>query len=179
MRIVFQAKAALLAGVFSLAALGPTLAHEYETGGITVVHPWARATPGGATVGAAFCEIRAAEGKADQLIAASSPLAGRVEVHTHSQVDGVMKMRRLDALPIAAGASVVLGPAGNHLMLFDLKQPLKEGELIPVTLVFEKSGQVTLDVSIEPAGAKGPHGMDHQPGHDNAGKGSGAGHEGH
>jgi periplasmic copper chaperone A len=171
----------IAAAATTLSTFGAATADEYKAGGITVAHPWARATPGGTTVGAAYFEIKAATGKPDTLVSAASPVAGRVEVHTHTQEDGVMKMRRLDALPIAAGSSVVLGPAGHHLMLFDLKQPLKEGDRIPVTLVFEKSGPVTLDVSIEPAGAKGPHGMDHQPGHDKAGNGSGsgAGHEGH
>ncbi len=179
--IVAVTSAVISAAATTLGTMDVATAHEYEAGGITVAHPWARATPGGTTTGAAYFEIKAADGRADTLVSASSPLAGRVEVHTHTQEDGVMKMRRLDALPIAAGSSVVLGPAGHHLMLFDLKQPLKEGDLIPVTLVFEKSGTITLDVSVERAGAKGPNGMDHQPGHEKAsdGAGSGAGHEGH
>jgi periplasmic copper chaperone A len=166
-----------LAALMAVAIVPTTLAHEYESGSVKVAHPWARATPGGATVGAAFMEIKAAEGKADKLVAASSPLAGRVEVHTHIEEDGVMKMRRLDALDIAAGKAVVLKPSGDHLMLFDLKEPLKEGELIPITLQFEKAGEIKLDVSVEPAGAKGPHGMDHQPGHEDSAKGSGSGDE--
>lgn len=142
------------------------LAHEYEAGGITVSHPWARATPGGATVGAAYVEIQAKDGQSDVLVAATSPLAGRVELHTHSMDGGVMKMRRMEKLPIAGGASAVLKPSGDHIMLFDLKEPLKEGAVLPITLVFEKAGEVKIEATIEPPGAKGPHGLDHQPGHD-------------
>ncbi len=153
-------------------------AHEYEAKGVTVAHPWARATPEGAKVGAAFMEIKAAGDAADVLLSAASPIAGRVEIHTHIHEDGVMKMRRIDNLPIGAGQSVVLKPSGDHIMLMDLTGPLKEGELVPLTLVFEKAGSVEVEATIEPVGAKGPHGLDHQPGTDDAAGGSGD-HGGH
>ncbi len=148
--------------IFLSPALGS--AHEYEAGGITVAHPWARATPGGATVGAAYVEITSKD--ADTLIAASSPAAGRVEIHTHGMDDGIMKMRKLDKLGIPAGGSALLKPSGDHIMLLDLKAPLKEGDLLPITLVFEKAGEVKIDATVEPVGAKGPHGLDQQPGHE-------------
>ena len=139
-------------------------AHEYTAGSVSVTHPWARATPPGATVGVAFAEVSVGDGAADTLVSASSPVAGRVEVHSMTEEDGIMKMRRLDTLAIAPGKPVVLSPAGNHIMLFDLKQPLKDGDLIQVTLVFEKAGPITIDASVEPMGANGPHGLVHQPG---------------
>ncbi len=151
-------------------------AHEYEAGTISVAHPWVRTTPPGATVGVAFAEIKAAAGGGDTLVSASSPVAGRVEVHSMTEEDGIMKMRRLEKLGIEAGTSHVLSPSANHIMLVDLKQPLKEGELVKITLVFEKAGPITIDASVEPLGAKGPHGMDHQPGHEPAG-GDKAGHQ--
>lgn len=152
-------------------------AHDYEAGGVSVAHPWARATPGGATVGAAYMEIKTRDGIADTLVSAASPAAGRVEIHTHTLEDGVMKMRRIEKLAIGAGASVVLRPSGDHIMLFDLKQPLKEDDLLPITLVFEKAGEIKVEATVEPVGAKGPHGMDHQPGH--AVGGGSEGHDGH
>ena len=155
----------------ALVVPGPALAHEYEAGDISVAHPWARATPGGAKVGAAFMEIKAKDGVADTLVSASTPAAGRVEIHTHIMDDGVMKMRRIENLPVGEGKSVVLRPSGDHIMLFDLKAPLKEGDLLPLTLVFEKAGEIKIEATVEPVGAKGPHGMDHQPGHE-AGGGS-------
>ncbi len=164
---------ALICGATTIAT-----AHEYTVGSITVTHPWARATPPGATIGVVFAEIKAAEGGADTLVTVSSPVAGRVEVHSMTEEDGIMKMRRLDELAIAPGKAVVLSPSGFHVMLFDLKQPLKEGDLVQITFGFEKSGPVTIDASVEPVGAMGPHGLDHQPGHEKI-KGGSTGHEHH
>src|SRR5262245_29733230 len=109
------------------ALIAPAECHEFSNAGVTVAHPWARATPGGVKVGGAFFEIKAAAGKGDRLIAASSPVAGSVEIHNHIMEGGVARMRRVDAIAIAGGKSVVLAPSGYHVMLMDLKQPLKEG----------------------------------------------------
>lgn len=162
---------AFFGAAFAFIVPALAVAHEYEAGSITVAHPWARATPGGATIGAAYAEIKAKDGAADTLVSASSPAAGRVEIHTHSMDGGVMKMRQIENLAIPGGGSAVMKPSGDHIMLFDLKAPLKEGDTVPITFVFEKAGAVTVDATVEPVGAKGPHGMDHQPGVE--------GHEGH
>lgn len=77
-----------------------------------------------------------------------------------------MKMRRVDAIDLTAGSAHVLKPSGDHVMLMDLKEPLKEGDLLKITLIFEKAGEIEVDATVEPIGAKGPHGMDHQPGHE-------------
>jgi copper(I)-binding protein len=157
---------AFLGAALMISAPAVALAHTYEAGGVTVAHPWARATPGGASVGAAYAEIKAKDGAADTLLSASSPAAGRVEIHTHTMDGGVMKMRKIEKLAIPAGGSAVMRPSGDHIMLFDLKAPLKEGDLVPMTLVFEKAGEVTIEATVEPVGAKGPHGSDGQPGHE-------------
>lgn len=149
--------------IAALAATASAGAHEYGAKGITVAHPWARATPQGAKVGAAYLEIKAGKGVSDKLVAARSAIAGTVEIHDHVSEGGVMKMRKVSAVAIPAGKSVVLGPSGHHVMLMDLKAPLKEGDLLKLTLVFEKAGEIEVDASIEPVGAKGPHGFDHQP----------------
>ncbi|MDZ4841668.1 MAG: copper chaperone PCu(A)C [Hyphomicrobium aestuarii] len=167
-----------------LATVAPAHAHEVEKAGITVAHPWARATPGGATVGAAYLEIKAAAGAVDRLIGASSPVSGRTEIHTHIHEGTVMKMRRVDGLDVAGGGSLVLKPSGDHIMLMDLKAALKEGDIVPIMLQFEKAGIVAIEASIEPVGAMGPHGMDHQPGHGSAansagGHGKHGGHSDH
>jgi periplasmic copper chaperone A len=162
-----QLKARLIASVlaFGLAsqAITASSAHEVTVKGVTVAHPWARATPGGATVGAAFMEIRTEAGVTDTLVSATSPVAGRVEVHTHTMEGDVMKMRRLEALQLKAGDSRVLKPMGDHVMLFDLKKPLKEGETVTLTLTFAKAGAIEVQGTVEPAGAMGPHGFDTQP----------------
>jgi periplasmic copper chaperone A len=147
-------------------AAAPASSHEETKGGVTVAHPWVRATPGGVTNGAAYLEIKAAGGVTDKLIGASSVVAGRAELHTHIMDGAVMKMRRVETIEVKGGQSVVLKPSGDHLMLMDLKAPLKEGDLIKLTLTFEKAGPIEVEATVEPIGANGPHGMDHQPGHE-------------
>jgi periplasmic copper chaperone A len=176
-----RAVRSLFAVLAVVSAAATASAHEATSKGVTVAHPWTRATPGGATVGAAFMEIRTDKGVTDRLISAASPVAGRVEVHTHIMDGEVMKMRRVEALDLKDGASHVLKPMGDHIMFFDLKQPLKEGDLVKIQLTFEKAGVVEVEGTVEPAGAMGPHGMDRQPGHEEkAGKAGGSdGKSGH
>ncbi|MFN3868225.1 MAG: copper chaperone PCu(A)C [Hyphomicrobiaceae bacterium] len=164
-----MSKTILTAGLFSVALLlgvPAGSAHEYRSKSITVSHPWARATPPGATVGAAYLEIVASKSGGDTLISAKSDVAGRVEIHTHKMDGDVMKMQQIENLPIKAGKSAVLKPSGDHIMLMDLKKPLAEGDLLKLTLTFEKAGDIEIEATVEPIGAKGPHGMDHQPGHE-------------
>ena len=148
-----------------LIAIGVATAHEFSANGVTVAHPWARATPGGAKIGGAYLEMSAAAGRGDRLIGARSPAAGAVEIHNHVMEGGIMKMRRVDAITVPGGKSVVLKPSGYHLMLTGLKAPLKEGDLLKFTLLFEKAGEIEVEATVEPIGAMGPHGFDHQPGH--------------
>ena len=154
---------AILAVALLLIVVGAATAHEFSSKDITVSHPWARATPGGVTVGGAYFEVKAAPGPGDRLIGARSAVAGSMEVHSHSIENGVAKMRRVDGLPIKGGESVVLKPGGYHVMLLDLKKPLKEGDLLKFTLSFEKAGDIEVEATVEPIGAKGPHGFDSQP----------------
>ncbi len=131
----------------------PAAAQEFRAGGITVVAPWARATPGGAKVGGAYLELKAAPGPGDRLVSASSPAAGTVEIHEHIDDRGVMKMRRIDGLAVPGGASVTLKPGGYHLMLMNLKQPLKQGDKVSLTLTFEKAGTLAVEGPVAPLGA--------------------------
>lgn len=151
------------------------VAHGGAANGVSVEHPWVRATPGGSTITAAFMEIKSETG--DKLMSAASPAAGRVEVHTHIMEGDVMKMRRVEALDIKAGDTRHLKPMGDHIMLFDLKAPLKDGDTVKMTLTFEKAGAVEVEATVEPVGATGPHGMDQQPA--NSGEKSGGEHQHH
>lgn len=148
-----------------LAASAAIAQQGSQSSGVTVTKPWARATPGGAKVGAAYLQLSAAPSGPDKLVAARSPVAGNVELHTHSQVDGVMKMRRVDDIAVAPGKNVTLKPGGLHIMLMDLKQPLKEGETIDLTLVFEKAGEVAVKVPVLKVGSAGPDGAKGGGGH--------------
>ena len=170
---------ALFVALVTGSGLYPLQAHEGSSKGVTVAHPWVRATPGGSTIAAAFMEIKTATGVSDKLIAASSPVAGRVEVHTHIKDGDVMKMRRVEALELKPGESRVMKPSGDHVMMFDLKTPLKEGELVKLVLSFEKAGAIEVEATVEPIGAMGPHGMDHQPGSDGQNTGSSSEHQHH
>lgn len=145
-------------GVAVLLTGGAALAQEFKSGGITIVTPWARATPGGAKVGGAYLQLKAGTGTNDRLVAAKSPVAGAVEIHDHIDEGGIMKMRRVDGIAVPDGQTVTLKPGGYHLMLMDLKQPLKQGGKLPLTLVFEKAGEVAVEATIAPIGAMGPAG---------------------
>ena len=121
---------------------------------VNVDKPWSRAQMAGRN-GAVYLTLTGKDG-GDRLTGASSPVATRVELHETLMDQGVMKMREVKELPVPAGATVALQPGGLHLMLMNLKQPLKEGETVSVTLVFEKAGAVTAQAVIAKAGAAAP-----------------------
>lgn len=165
----------LVAAVCCLPLAVSAGSHEFTSNGVTVSHPWVRATPGGATVGAAYLEIGADANTTDKLVGVSSPVAEKGEIHTHVHDGDVVRMRKVKGgLDIAAGKSVILKPSGDHIMLMGLKQPLKEGETVTLTLQFEKAGPIEVEASVEPIGAKGPHGFDKQPTSDDASGDAGA-----
>jgi copper(I)-binding protein len=119
---------------------------------IHVADAWARATPPGVDNGAVYCKI-SNHGGADRLVGARSPAAQAVEIHTSLAQNGVVEMRRVDALPVEAGASVELAPAGTHVMLVGLAAPLVAGAKIELTLVFATAGEVTVEVPVVDARA--------------------------
>ena len=162
------------AALLGLLCVAPA-AHEYTSKGVTVAHPWARATSGGAKVGAAYFEVRVDAGKGDRLIEASTPVAALAEVHEHSMEAGVARMRRVEVIAVPAGKPLVLGPGGYDVMLMGLKEPLKEGDIFKLTVVFERAGAIEVDATVEPIGAMGPHGFEQQP----ATKPDGGGHRHH
>lgn len=107
----------------------------------------ARASIGNAPTSAVYMTITTSGGP-DSLIAAASPAAQAVELHASLEEGGVSKMQRLDAVPVAADAPARLEPGGYHIMLIGLAAPLDEGATVPLTLTFEKAGEVTLDVPV-------------------------------
>ncbi len=118
-----------------------------------VEQPWARATIGNSTVSAAYMTLRNPTGQPDRLLEASTPAAGRVELHTMTMDNNVMRMRRVDAIDVAAGGATQLRPGGLHVMLMELRQPLRAGEQLQLTLRFERAGTVQVAVPIAPANA--------------------------
>ena len=145
----------VIAMLSSLAA--PVCAEEVKAGDLVITQAWSRATPGGAKIGGAYLTIENKGATADRLIGGSADIAGKIEVHEMTMKDGVMTMRPLDkGLSIEPGKTVKLAPGGYHLMMFDLKSPLKQGEKLPVTLDFERAGKVKVTLDVAGVGAQGP-----------------------
>lgn len=123
-------------------------AHDFTVGDITIEHPWARATPPKAVNAGGFMQLTSKAG--DQLIAASSDIAEKTEIHEMKMVDGVMKMRPVAAgLALAPNQALKLAPGSYHIMFIGIKQPFKEGDQFPVTLTFAKAGKATVNIKVQ------------------------------
>ena len=145
---------AAFVGIMLMIAASHTYAHDYKVGALQIVDPWSRATPKGASVAAGYMKITNTGTTADRLVGGATPVAGRVEVHEMTMDDGVMKMRPVkDGLEIKPGETVELKPGSFHIMLLDLKQPIKMGERVKGTLTFEKAGNVDVEYAVVAAGA--------------------------
>jgi copper(I)-binding protein len=153
-RLTAQLAAALLGVAFSLAAYG-----QVRAGSLTVSDAWARASAGAQPNGAAYLKVRN-DGATDRLLSASAPVAEVVELHTHVMDGTIMRMRKVDAIDVTGGSTTELKPGGLHVMLIGLKAPLKAGEKFPLTLKFERAGEVKLDVEVRGTAAEKPmHGQ--------------------
>jgi copper(I)-binding protein len=143
----------------ALAAL--TLAVSAAHAQTTVKDPWVRGTVPQQKATGAFMQLTSTQG--GKLVSASSPSAGVVEVHEMAMEGSTMKMRAVPSLDLPAGKSVELKPGGYHVMLMDLKAPLKEGDSVAITLVVEgkdgKKESVEVKAPVKPLGdAKGAMG---------------------
>ena len=129
-----------------LAALLPSLAAADAT--LSVHAPFVRLAPPGATTTGVFMQIRNA-GKSDRaLVKADCRCAKTVELHTHINDNGVMKMRAIPAIDIRAGTQTDLKPGSFHVMLIDMSRELKEGDTIALTLTFDDASQQTIDAPV-------------------------------
>lgn len=122
---------------------------------VSVENPWARPTPPSAKLGAGYLTV-VNSGAADRLVGAASPAAARVEMHVTLRDGEIMRMREVKAFDLPAKGRLELKPAGAHLMFVDLKRPFKQGDKVPVTLKFEKAGEVKVDLQVgrQPAPAE-------------------------
>jgi periplasmic copper chaperone A len=136
---------------------------EAASAPVTVLDAWVRGTVEGQTSTAAYMTLRAQNGA--RLVSVTSPAAGRCSVHEMTISGNLMKMRTLDTVTIPAGGSLALAEGHDHLMLEDLAHPLKEGDLVPLTLTFvDSSGKrsaVEVQAPVVPLGKAGP-GAPHQ-----------------
>src|SRR5437867_10890923 len=157
-----------IAAAVALATLlaAPVRAEDVKAGDLVITQAWSRATPSGAKIAGAYLTIENKGTAPDRLVGGSGDVAGRFEIHEMAMDGGVMKMRPLDkGLAIEPGKTVKLAPGGYHLMLFDLKSQLKQGDKVPVTLQFEKAGKVKLSLDVQGVGAQGPAAGSNAGGH--------------
>jgi copper(I)-binding protein len=131
---------------------------------ITVKDPWIRATVPQQKATGAFMQLSAAQDT--RLVEAKSPVAGTVEIHEMKMENNVMKMRAVQGVDIAAGKAVDLKPGGYHVMLMGLKEQMKEGASVPVTLVFEgkdkKRETVEVKATVRPLAGGAPRKDEHK-----------------
>lgn len=139
-------KSTLFAGLGALFLASPALA-----GDIMVHDPYARASTMNATSGAAFMMIHNNGDQADRLIDVSSPVAKKVELHTHLEdANGVMKMMHVEeGFELPAGGTIELKRGGHHVMFMGITDAFEQGDMVPVTLTFEKAGEMQIDVPVD------------------------------
>ncbi len=141
-----------------------------QSAAVDVQGAWARATVQGQKATGAFMKLTAKENA--KLVSASSPVAGVVEIHEMKMEENVMKMRAIPSLDLPAGKAVELKPGGYHVMLMDLKEPLKKETTVPLTLVVKDDkgveSKVELTVPVSLKSPSGMGGMGHQHGHGHA-----------
>lgn len=134
-------------------ATGPTAANPGDA--VRVTKAWARASVPGQKATGAFMTLTASTPM--QLVRVASPVAGVAEVHEMAMQGGVMRMRAIPSLALPAGSAVELKPGGHHLMLMDLKQPLKAGETVPLALTLRdaqgRESRLDVQVPVQPVGA--------------------------
>ena len=126
------------------------MAHDYQAGDVRVDHPSARPSLPGQKNGAAYLTLENKGRQADRLLAAGSPAAKSVQIHSMKMEGDVMKMREVNGIALAPAAKIAMQPGdGYHLMLLGLKKPLKAGDKFPMTLTFEKAGKLEISIWVE------------------------------
>lgn len=139
-----------LKSTFAGLTMAMTLAVPAFAEGIEIQDPYARASGMSAIAGAAFFTIHNGTETDDRLIAASSDVAARVELHTHIEQDGVMRMVEVEeGFPIPAGGDHALARGGDHVMFMGIKEPFEQGKIITVTLTFESAGDITVEIPVD------------------------------
>ncbi|MEO8124156.1 MAG: copper chaperone PCu(A)C [Burkholderiales bacterium] len=140
---------------YTLIMAALALATPFASAQTTVSDPWVRGTVAQQKATGAFMQITSAQG--GKLVAVSSPVAGVVEIHEMSMSGNVMKMHAIPELALPAGKAVELKPGGYHVMMMDLKQPMTDGEVVPLTLVVVgKDGKretIEVKAPVKPLGA--------------------------
>ena len=142
-------QALLLAALLLPAAFAN--AHEYKVGELQIAHPWSQELPPNAPTVAAYFVVHNNGKTADTLLSVDSPIAGKAELHEHVMQGDLMKMQQVPQVVVAAGGEVAFAPMAYHVMLLELKDRslLSDGKRFPLTLHFEKAGDVTVEVAVQ------------------------------
>jgi periplasmic copper chaperone A len=145
---------ALLISAVGFGLAGMAQAQSAKVGSVQIENAYTRSTVPGQMAAGGFMKIEN-KGAVDQLISASSPVAGEVQLHEMAMEGNVMKMRQVKEVVVPAGGAVELKPGGMHLMFINIKAPLTAGETVPVKLKFAKAGEVEVKMPVNAMGAQG------------------------
>ena len=115
---------------------------------VEIERPWIRATAPGVKIAAGYLTVHNKSSAPDRLVGGASPVAARVETHVHIKDGDILRMREVKGYDLPAKGTLELKPGGAHLMLIDVKEPLKEGDSVPVTLRFERAGEMTVKFAV-------------------------------
>ena len=149
---LFAVICTVLGITLSTSTLAQNMSQTVTTNAIKVENAYTRATVPGQQVAGGFMKIENKGASVDQLLSASSPAAGEVQLHEMAMEGNVMKMRQIKDLNVPAGGSVELKPGSYHLMFINLKSPLVAGETVPVKLNFAKAGEVEVKLPVKVMG---------------------------
>ena len=138
----------LLATTLALALPGLAAAHDYMLGDLQIIHPRVFATAATAKTGGGYVTI-ANDGETDDALIGVRGDFPKVEVHESYEEDGVARMRHIEKLAIPADDIVELAPGGYHVMFMGLSDPFEVGDEIPLTLIFEKAGEIDIVFKVE------------------------------
>ena len=152
---VLIAICAVLGVSFSVSVLAQNVSQTVTTNAIQIENAYTRATVPGQQVAGGFMKIENKGASVDQLVSASSPAAGEVQLHEMAMDGNVMKMRQVKDIAVPAGGAVELKPGGLHLMFMGIKAPLTAGETVPVKLKFAKAGEVEVKMPVNAMGNLG------------------------
>lgn len=140
-------------------------AHEYKAGELEIAHPWSQELPPNAPTIAAYFVIQNNGKVADKLLSVDSPIAGIAQLHEHVMQGDLMKMQQVPAVDIPVDGVVTFAPMAYHVMLLNLKDRslLSDGKRFPLTMHFEKSGDVTVEVAVQKKAPDGLQAHAHNP----------------
>ena len=148
-------KPVIAAVLLSLAAPAAFACEAVTVGDLSVQNAWSRATIGAGRPSVFYVEVSNLGTEPDALVGIATPIAGMPMLHETVVTDGVASMPHAMAVPLPPGETVRLAPGVYHGMLMDLTAALKEGETFPMTLTFERAGEVTVDVDVVSLRAEG------------------------